>query len=422
VPPKKRSHPSVASTRARMLPTPGSKACLPTTGKTPDAKKYSARENKLTVVSSMNEALSAAEPKVLQSSRCEIQLLQGIELNKEGAHRFMFERVEQKCMTLRNRLYSISDGIIQCNNLSAKALQEDGSELKMSPVNMPSQDTAWYCGRICCEGDSGAINASSVLLEGDTGKRVHIDLAHAVDFAVFPGQIVVVRGINTSGNTIIVREIWSDASLPMFKTPADKMATWNESEAFLGGLPLSVMMAAGPFTLSTDLTYKPLQDLLDHVAAQKPDVLILTGPFVDCNHRQLNPEFADCVDGFSNGNPPDSLQVVRHVMRVLIVQRLSVGSPSTTCILIPSLKDLHARMTFPQPPFDQGEVIQATMGEMDVSPRVKVQLMGNPCVIRINEILVGICTADPISDLAGGRQHRHRYKHRQTQTQTQTQK
>jgi len=403
VPPKKRSHPSVASTRARMLPTPGSKACLPTTGKTTDAKKYSARENKLTVVSSMNEALSAAEPKVLQSSRCEIKLLHGIQNvhRRAGAHRFMFERVEQKCMTLRNRLYSISDGIIQCNNLSAKALQEDGSELKMSPVNMPSQDTAWYCGRICCEGDSGAINASSVLLEGDTGKRVHIDLAHAVDFAVFPGQIVVVRGINTSGNTIIVREIWSDASLPMFKTPADKMATWNESEAFLGGLPLSVMMAAGPFTLSTDLTYKPLQDLLDHVAAQKPDVLILTGPFVDCNHRQLNPEFADCVDGFSNGNPPDSLQVVRHVMRVLIVQRLSVGSPSTTCILIPSLKDLHARMTFPQPPFDQGEVIQATMGEMDVSRSVNVQYMGNPCVVRINEILVGICTADTIGDLAG---------------------
>ena len=124
VPPKKRSHPSVASTRARMLPTPGSKACLPTTT---DAKKYSARENKLTVVSSMNEALSAAEPKVLQSSRCEIKLLHGIQNvhRRAGAHRFMFERVEQKCMTLRNRLYSISDGIIQCNNLTAKALQEE---------------------------------------------------------------------------------------------------------------------------------------------------------------------------------------------------------------------------------------------------------------------------------------------------------
>jgi len=410
VTPAKRGRPSdtpgslPSSSRARMLPTPASKDFLSTPAETPDALKYSAREQKFTIMSSMNEALSAAEPMDHTSSRCEIKLLQGIQLYKAGrpvAHRYMFERVEQKCMTLRDRLRSLTDGIILRNDLKAKALAEDGSELQVSPVNMPAQDKAWYCGRICCEGDSGAINASSVLLEGANGKRVHLDLAHVAQFAVFPGQIVVVRGNNTTGETIIVHEIWSDASLPMPTTPADKMATWNESEAFLGGMPLSMVMASGPFTSSTDLTYKPLEDLLDHVTEQKPDVVILTGPFVDCKHRQLNPESAGSLGGFSNGDPPDSLQVVRHVMRDLIIERLSPGSPSTTCILIPCLEDLHSRTTFPQPPFDQAEIIQATEGEMDVSQRVDVQLMGNPCVIRINEILVGVCTADPIRSLSG---------------------
>jgi hypothetical protein len=288
--------------------------------------------------------------------------------------------------TLRDRRLRRTDGIVLRKGLNQKALEEDGCELQMSPVNMPAQEKAWYCGRICCEGDHGNINASSVLLEGANGKRVRLDLSHVMQFAVFPGQIVVLRGNNTSGESIIVREMWSDATLPMAKTPADKMATWNETEAFLGGMPLSIMTASGPFTSSADLTYKPIQDLLDHAAQQKPDVLILTGPFVDCKHRQLNPESAGTVGGFND--PPDSLQVVRHVMRDLIAERLSAGSPTTTCVLVPCLEDLHSRTTFPQPPFDQAEIIQAMDGEMDVAQRVDVQIVGNPCMLRINEILV----------------------------------
>lgn len=392
------------ASRARVLPTPTSKDFLATPGETPDSMKYSAREEKFKIMSTMNEALGAAEPMEHSSSRCEIKLLQGIQLYKGGravAHRYMFEKVEQKCMTLRDRLRSITDGIIMHNNLRAKALEEDGSELQLAPVNMPTQDKAWYCGRICCEGDAGSINASSVLLEGANGKRVKLELAHVAQFAVFPGQIVVLRGNNTSGESIIVREMWSDASLPMAKTPADKMATWNESESFLGGMPLSMMTASGPFTSSTDLLYKPLEDLLDHVTEQKPDIVILTGPFVDCKHRQLNPEAAGSAGGFSNGEPPDSLQVVRHVMRDMIVEKLAAGSPHTTCVLVPCIDDLHSRTTFPQPSFDQAEIIQAMEGESDVSQRVDVHLVGNPCVLRINELIVGICTADPIRSLSG---------------------
>lgn len=392
-----------SATRARMLPTPASKDFLNTPGETPESAKYSAREQKFTVVSTMNEALAAAEPMGRASARCETKLLQGIQLYQAGRsvpHRFMFERVEQKCMALQERLRSITDGIILSNNLKAKALEEDGADLRMSPVNMPAQDKAWFCGRICCEGDSGSINASSVLLEGANGKRVRLDLAHVAQFAVFPGQIVVVRGNNTSGETIAVREMWSDASLPMAKTPADKMATWNETDEFLGGMPLSVITASGPFTSSADLAYKPLEDLLDHVAEQKPDVLILTGPFVDCKHRQLNPDASGQIGGF-NENAPDSLQVVRHVMREIILERLAAGSPTTKCVLVPCLDDLHSRTTFPQPPFDQAEIIQAAEGESDLAQRVHLQLVGNPCVLRINEIVVGICTADPVRGLSG---------------------
>jgi DNA polymerase alpha subunit B len=392
-----------SSSRPRMLPTPAGKDFLSTPAETPEAMKYSEREQKLKVLSSLNEALAPADPVDCKSSRCELKVLKGIQLHKGGQavlHRYMFERIEHKCVTLRNRLRETTDGIVMRNNLRAKALEEDGGELQMSPVNMPSQEKGWYCGRICCEGDSGSINASSVLLEGANGRRVRLDFGKADNFGVFPGQIVVLRGNNTSGESILVQEIWSDAALPMVKTPADKMATWNETDAFLGGLPLSMVMASGPFTCSSDLTYKPLEDLLGHVAQQKPDVLILTGPFVDCKHRLLNPDAAGTAGGFSGGNPPDSLQVVRHVMRDLILERLATCSPTTSCVLVPCLDDLHSRTTFPQPPFDHAEVLSAVQDEADVAQRVDVQLVGNPCVLRINEILVGICTADPIRSLS----------------------
>jgi len=387
-----------SATRARMLPTPVSKDFMATPGETPDSLKYSAREQKLTVLSTMNDALAAAQPSDRASSRCEIKLLQGIQ--RSVPHRFMFERVEQKCAALRERLRSVTDGIVQANKLGARALQEDGADLQMTPVSMPAQDKAWFCGRICCEGDSGSINASSVLLEGANGKRVRLDLAHVAQFAVFPGQIVVVRGNNTSGECITVREMWSDAALPMAKTPADKMATWNETDEFLGGEPLSILTASGPFTSSVDLAYKPLEDLMDHIAEQKPDVVILTGPFVDCRHKQLNPDAAGQVGGFSEA-APDSLQVVRRVMRDIILERLAAGSPTTKCVLVPCLDDLHSRSTFPQPPFDEAEILQAAEGESDRAHRVDVQLMGNPCVLRINEIIVGICTSDPVRSLSG---------------------
>lgn len=51
-----------------------------------------------------------------------------------------------------------------------------------------------------------------------------------------------------------------------------------------GSHGLSITVATGPFTTSEDLTYGPLTALLEHCKQQKPDVLLLMGPFVDSEH------------------------------------------------------------------------------------------------------------------------------------------
>ena len=50
---------------------------------------------------------------------------------------------------------------------------------------------------------------------------------------------------------------------------------YGQGNKELGGDPMSVVVAAGPYTVDSDLEYAPLAALLDSVATEKPDVLIL---------------------------------------------------------------------------------------------------------------------------------------------------
>lgn len=43
----------------------------------------------------------------------------------------------------------------------------------------------------------------------------------------------------------------------------------------LGGAPLNVIVAAGPYTVDADLEFEPLEVLLEQVGKEKPDVIVL---------------------------------------------------------------------------------------------------------------------------------------------------
>ena len=45
-----------------------------------------------------------------------------------------------------------------------------------------------------------------------------------------------------------------------------------------------MLVAAGPYTTTDNLDYQPLEDLMRVIAATKPDVAVLAGPFVDATH------------------------------------------------------------------------------------------------------------------------------------------
>ena len=132
---------------------------------TPDSARYTNREHKFKTLSTLNEALPAyARNAETASARCEIKVIHDVE-----PFRFMYEKVEAKCFSLRDRLRNVTDGIVESNRLRERAA-EDGGEFLLSPVNMASQERIWCCGRICCDGDVGTLNPFSVCLEGANGR------------------------------------------------------------------------------------------------------------------------------------------------------------------------------------------------------------------------------------------------------------
>ena len=72
--------------------------------------------------------------------------------------------------------------------------------------------------------------------------------------------------------------------------PQDLM-DYHHGDTKLGGRPLSVMVAAGPYTTDDNLDFIPLDALISEARSTKPDTLILVSPlFGVCT------ELISCID------------------------------------------------------------------------------------------------------------------------------
>jgi DNA polymerase alpha subunit B len=123
-------------------------------------------------------------------------------------------------------------------------------------------------------------------------------------FGVFAGCLVGLKGRNGGGGVFVVEEVmlvsfrrtlkWlSSASVAVSRThrdfrsqrnlqppPADMPSTsasqlLRYQHDLLNGEPTSVIVAAGPYTLDSDLLFEPLEALLEAAKNDRPDVLIL---------------------------------------------------------------------------------------------------------------------------------------------------
>lgn len=202
----------------------------------------------------------------------------------------MFDVLLEKCLVSCDCLYDIGHQIctklyedkIEATPTSSSAVTLDPNEYataiydNICHPDVPSQEVIRCVGRICCDSEAN-IDINSTILMGTDDSRlrtVRLNFSKLQSFSLFPGQTVVVEGINPRGDTIYLNKIFSERKLTLAE-PSKIMDSVN------------MVIASGPYTLDDDLTYEPLLDLIRYCKENKPDVLVMLGPFLDAEHSLI---------------------------------------------------------------------------------------------------------------------------------------
>ncbi|OWK17534.1 POLA2 [Cervus elaphus hippelaphus] len=219
-------------------------------------QKYSSRSNRGEVVTSFGSAQGVSWSGRGGTSHLSLKVL-GHPEPLTGSYKCMF----QKLPDIRE--------VLTCK------IEELGSELKehykieaFAPILVPAQEPVTLLGQIGCD-SNGKLNHKSVILEGDlehsSGAQIPVDLSELKEYSLFPGQVVVMEGINTTGRKLVATRLYEGVPLP-FHQPDEED---GDSEQFM------VLVACGPYTTSDSITFDPLLDLITIINRDRPDVCIL---------------------------------------------------------------------------------------------------------------------------------------------------
>ncbi|XP_018593008.1 DNA polymerase alpha subunit B [Scleropages formosus] len=348
-PQSKRSTSSMLSPRLLLSPASFSAGLTP-------SQKYSSRGARGEVVSTFGTVQGTRWVGKKGKNAIRVELLEGQDQSLGSSYKFMFQRLRD------------------IRNVLIEKIEELGEELRshfkieeFSPVTLPAQDPITVLGQVCCD-SNGKLNAQSVLLEAGQdqgGKRVPLDLSELKEYSLFPGQVVIMEGMNTTGNRLVPSKLYEGVPLPFYS--ADDQDTAEDPE------PVMVMVACGPYTPSDSLNYDPLLDLIGVITRDHPDVCILLGPFVDSKHEQI--EKCQLTESYE-------------ALFLRCVDSIIQGTRGVGChlVFVPSQRDVHHHFVYPQPPF--------IMPGLSKEDKERVSLVSDPSTLLIGGVTFGLTSTD----------------------------
>ncbi|XP_007943163.1 DNA polymerase alpha subunit B [Orycteropus afer afer] len=228
------------------------------------------------------------------------------------------------------------------------------------------QEPVTLLGQIGCD-SNGKLNSKSVILEGDrehsSGAQIPVDLSELKEYSLFPGQVVIMEGINTTGRKFVATKLYEGVPLPFYQ-PTEEDGDFEQR---------MVLVACGPYTTSDSITYDPLLDLVTIINHDRPDVCILFGPFLDAKHEQV--ESCLLTSPFED--------VFKQCLRTIIEGTRSSGSH---LVFVPSLRDVHHEPVYPQPPFSYPDLSR--------EDKKRVRFVSEPCSLSINGAVFALTSTD----------------------------
>ncbi|GJN89906.1 hypothetical protein Rhopal_002895-T1 [Rhodotorula paludigena] len=358
----------------------------PATPATPSAPviPFATRANKLTVQETLNGHLALPTSAQLAGSNIRVALASSTN-PKDYDYRIAYERPMERSEVL--------DGLI---DEAAQIFKEYYGIEEFGDPGIQSQEDILVVGRLCPETDAAKMTETSTWLESSrmlgSGSRVLLKFEPDMKvrgappgsggMGMFPGCLVGLKGQNGGGKLFSVKEVLMMPPIDAtYTAPSEILARqYGTGPKELGGNPMSVIVAAGPYTVDSNLDYEPLQAMLGLVQEERPDVLILTGPFVDAEHPLIT---SGDVDEFPT-------QLFRSRITTKLAHLLA-NSPRTAVILVPNGRDLTSQhAAFPQAPLVKEPELGLPKG---------VRLLPNPTMFSINEVVFGVASVDTLWSL-----------------------
>lgn len=190
---------------------------------------------------------------------------------------------------------------------------------------------------------------------------VRLNFSKAKSVGIFPGQVVMVSGMNPKGDVFMVDEVITEQNLQPPRPPqiADR---------------LSFVIAAGPYTSDDDLIYDPLQDLVMYLKENRPNVLILCGPFMEADHKVIsdNVTLAETFEAF---------------FEKMITGIVDAIGPETTILVVASHRDAHTNCVYP------------TMSVQMKKTFPNVHMLPDPSMIDLNGLVIGMTSTDIVDHI-----------------------
>ena len=367
--------PALQRRRTSALPTASISEAL-AAATTPSDLSFNARPERFKVQSSYNDALPAPNLKLPAEGEAPVPAAQIPE--------FSLMRTVEPYKTLfssvRVRARSLADDFNAAKDELTLLKPED---LSLVQPHVPSQDRVATIGRVAFEAE-GSPSEDGLMIEGPSGKRVRLDVSKLASACIFCGQVLMLIGSNPTGACFVALQAISLPAQPLPRTLRSKLANYHQGVHRMGGKHMSIVVASGPYTLQSNLSFEPLKELFDYIRRTAVSAVILTGPFLDHTHPLLQPNAA-------NG-AMDPVHMLKRVFNIIQTQAKDAG---VLCCVSPSMADAcdggsSFLSVYPQCRFNRE--VTGEDGEFFKS-------LSNPYTIALNEVVISVSGEDCLKAL-----------------------